>query len=61
VRKYAYRHPKAWGGVTLAASVWLLILGAILCSGGYWWGVALIATAVLETCVASWLLRSARG
>ncbi len=42
LRPAAYRHPKAWGRVCLAVSLWLFILGVILCSYGFWWGAALI-------------------
>ena len=43
LRPAAYRQPKAWGRVCLAVSLWLFILGVILCSYGFWWGAALIA------------------
>jgi signal transduction histidine kinase len=56
VRPSAYRHPKAWGGACMAAGLWLLILGAILCSAGYWWGGLLIAVAALELWIAYRLL-----
>jgi signal transduction histidine kinase len=52
----AYRHPKAWGGACLAAGVWLLFLGVILCSYGFWWGAALLAVAALEFWIAYRLL-----
>jgi signal transduction histidine kinase len=56
VRPYAYRHPRVFGRVGLAAGTWLLILGVILCAGGFWWGAALIAVAALELWVAYHLL-----
>jgi signal transduction histidine kinase len=56
VRPSAYRHRKAWGGVCLAVGLWLVILGTILCSYGFWWGVGLIAVAALELWVAYRLL-----
>jgi signal transduction histidine kinase len=52
----AYRHPKAWGGACLAAGVWLLFLGVILCFYGFWWGAALLAVAALEFWIAYRLL-----
>jgi signal transduction histidine kinase len=56
VRPAAYRHPKAWGRVCVAVSVWLFFLGVILCSYGFWWGASLIAVAALELWVAYRLL-----
>ena len=56
LRPAAYRHPKAWGRVCLAVSLWLFILGAILCSYGFWWGALLIAVGALELWVAYHLL-----
>jgi hypothetical protein len=59
VRPFVYRHRKAWGGVELAAGTWVLILGVILCSYGFWWGAALIAVAALQLWIARHLLQSA--
>jgi signal transduction histidine kinase len=56
LRPAAYRHPKAWGGVCLAVSLWLFVLGVILCSFGFWWGALLIAVAALEFWIAYRLL-----
>jgi signal transduction histidine kinase len=56
LRPSAYRHPKAWGGACVAAGLWLVILGAILCSYGFWWGAGLIAVAGLEFWIAYRLL-----
>jgi signal transduction histidine kinase len=57
LRPAAYRHPKAWGRVCLAVSLWLFILGVILCSYGFWWwGAALIAVGALELWIAYRLL-----
>jgi len=56
VRPAAYRHRKAWGGVCLAVSLWLFVLGVILCSYGFWWGAALIAVGALELRIAYHLL-----
>jgi hypothetical protein len=58
VRPGAYRHPKAWGGVSMAAGLWVFVLGVILCSYGFWWGTLLILVAALEIWVACRLLRS---
>jgi hypothetical protein len=56
LRPAAYRHPKAWGGVCLAVGLWLLVLGVILCSFGFWWGALLLAVAGLELWIAYRLL-----
>jgi signal transduction histidine kinase len=56
LRPAAYRHPKAWGSVCVAVSLWLFVLGVILCSYGFWWGASLIAVAALELWVAYRLL-----
>jgi signal transduction histidine kinase len=56
IRPSAYRHPKAWGRACLAAGLWLIVLGVILCSFGFWWGAALIAVAALELWIAYRLL-----
>ena len=59
VRRFVYRHPKAWGSACLAAGLWLVILGTILCSYGFWWGALLVAVGVLESWIAYRLLSSA--
>jgi signal transduction histidine kinase len=56
VRPAAYRHPKAWGSVSMAAGLWVFVLGVILCSYGFWWGALLILVAALEIWVAYHLL-----
>src|SRR5580700_10854661 len=56
VRPSVYRHPRAWGGVCLAAGSWLVILGTILCSYGFWWGAGLIGVGALELWIAYHLL-----
>ena len=56
VRPSAYRHPKLWGGLCLAAGLWLVILGTILCAYGFWWGAGLIAVGALELWIAYRLL-----
>jgi hypothetical protein len=52
VRMYAatswgYRHPYICSGVRIAAGTWNLVLGSLLLSHGYRWGVALFAVAAL--------------
>jgi signal transduction histidine kinase len=56
LRPSAYRHPKAWGSACLAAGLWLVILGAILCFYGFWWGAGVIAVGGLELWIAYRLL-----
>src|SRR5450631_2141064 len=56
LRPAAYRHPKAWGRVCLAVSLWLFFLGVILCSYGFWWGALVIAVGALELWIAYRLL-----
>jgi len=56
VRPAAYRHPRAWGRVCLAVSLWLFFLGVILCAYGFWWGASLIAVGALELWIAYHLL-----
>jgi signal transduction histidine kinase len=56
VRPAAYRHPRAWGRVCLAVSLWLFILGVILCAYGFWGGASLIAVGALELWIAYHLL-----
>jgi hypothetical protein len=38
--------------------VWLVVLGAILCWGGYWWGVSLFVVAALPFWIARDMLQS---
>jgi signal transduction histidine kinase len=62
LRPAAYRHPKAWGRVCLAVSLWLSVLGVILLASGRWigslaWlGAPTIAVAALEFWIAYRLL-----
>jgi hypothetical protein len=58
---FVYRHPKACGSIYLAVGAWLVILGAILCGYGYWWGAALMAVGALELWIAYNLLRSVQS
>jgi hypothetical protein len=49
---YARRHPRTVAGVRLAVAIWLLVLAGIFCSRGYYWGLALVAPAVLHVWLA---------
>lgn len=46
-RPFDYRHPQATGAVRLVVGIWWLILGALLISGGFWWGASLWVAAAL--------------
>ena len=56
IRRFLYRHPKAWGGAYLAAGCVHVLLGIVLSAYGYGWGAGLIAIAALELWVAHRLL-----
>jgi signal transduction histidine kinase len=56
IKRFLYRHPKAWGSMYLVAGCVHVLLGLILSAYGYWWGTGLIAVAVLELWVAHRLL-----
>jgi hypothetical protein len=61
IRRFVYRHPKAWASLCLAAGSWLVILGTILCAYGFWWGAGLMAVGALELWIAYRLLRVAKS
>jgi hypothetical protein len=61
VRPFVYRHPKAWAGLESAVAIWLIILGTILCSYGFWWGALLIAVAALQLWISCRLVRSVQS
>jgi hypothetical protein len=61
IRRFVYRHPKAWASLCLAAGSWVVILGTILCVYGFWWGAGLMAVGALELWIAYRLLRVAKG
>jgi hypothetical protein len=46
-RHGGYRHPYICTGVRIAAGTWNLVLGSLLLSHGYRWGVALFAVSAL--------------
>jgi hypothetical protein len=50
-------YPRAWFGLRLAIGVWLLIITAILCQQGEWWGLALLAPSALHFYLAYCLAR----
>jgi len=59
---FGYRHPKFAGTVEILVGVWLIILGAIACAMGRWWGVLLIVVSALPLWIGQDFLKSsARG
>ena len=60
IRRFLYRHPRAWGGAYLAAGCVHILLGIILSAYKYWWGAGLVAVGALELSAAHQLLRSHR-
>ena len=56
IKRFLYRHPKAWGSAYLVAGCVHVFLGLILAAYGFWWGTGLIAIAALELWVAHRLL-----
>jgi hypothetical protein len=44
---WEYGHPRQWIGVRAGSGIWLVVLTAIWCGHGYWWGVLLLAPAGL--------------
>ena len=50
-------HPGLWLWIRLLSGIWLVILTGILCSYGRWWGLALLAPAVLHFYLAARLGR----
>jgi hypothetical protein len=44
---FAFRHSRFFASVQVVVGIWLVVLGAILCWGGYWWGVSLFVVAAL--------------
>jgi hypothetical protein len=45
---YAQSHGRAVATVRFGVGVWLLALGAYMCSRGIWWGALFIAPAALH-------------
>jgi hypothetical protein len=46
--KFEYRYARAFAAMRFGAASWHAVLGAVLCSYGYYWGAALLPVAVLE-------------
>lgn len=48
VPQLSWRHVKGVAVIRRLAAIWLVILGAILCAFGYWWGAFLFVVAGLD-------------
>jgi hypothetical protein len=48
LRRFLYRHPKAWGSAYVAAGCVHVLLGIVLSAYRYGWGAGLIAVGGLE-------------
>ena len=46
-RSWGYRHPNVCTGVRITAGTWNLVLGILLLSHGYRWGLVLFAISAL--------------
>src|SRR5260370_14623620 len=46
-RSWGYRHPYVCTGVRITAGTWNLVLGTLLLSRGYRWGLVLLAVSAL--------------
>jgi hypothetical protein len=60
-RSWGYRHPNICTGVRITAATWNLILGTLLFSRGYRWGLALLAVSALIFWAAYVLARRTSG
>jgi hypothetical protein len=59
---WEYRYPMSFAGIRAAVGLWLVILGSILCSMGYYWGGPLVlAAAALSLWISYQLLQMARS
>jgi hypothetical protein len=55
---FGYRHPRFAGTVEILVGVWLIILGAIACAKGFWWGASLIVVSALPLWIGQDFLKS---
>jgi hypothetical protein len=58
---YAYRYARPIAAVHFVVGTWLVILGLILCSYGYFWGAALLLATVLHFWVGYRLMLTAQA
>ncbi len=57
---FAYRHSRTFASVESVVGIWMVVLGAILIWGGYWWGAASIVGTARPFWVAYQLLQPNR-
>ena len=58
---FVYRYARAFATVHFVVGTWLVILGLILCSYGYFWGAALLLATVLHFWVGYRLMLAAQA
>jgi hypothetical protein len=58
---WAGRHRRVVICLRIGIGVWLLIVTAILCNGGYWWGLVILAPAAAHLYLAQRLGRAAQS
>lgn len=56
-----FRHPRVLATIRVGVGIWLLVVGTILYTSGYWWGVLMIAPAALHFYLAYRLGHSVRS
>jgi hypothetical protein len=61
LRSWAHRHPYVVTGVRIAAGTWNLLIGIILLSHGYRWGLVLFAVSAAIFSAAYILARGKSG
>jgi hypothetical protein len=52
VRSWEYRHPRVLASMRAVAGAVVILLGAILCGAGFWWGALLMALGALAIVLA---------
>ena len=53
LRSWDYRHPQASAGVRAAIGIVVIVIGAILCLTGFWWGALVMLVGALVIIVAA--------
>ena len=59
--RWERRHWRLIARLRVAIGIWLLVLGAILLGGGYWWGVLMVLPAALHFYLAYRLRHAVQG
>lgn len=52
VRSWEYRRPRVWASMRAAAGTSVIVIGAVLCGTGYWWGALMMGIGALAIIVA---------